>query len=124
MQNVNVKVKNCPNLKMQNVYARAVRIVKAEMQNVYELSLTTRFCEMYYVYEPILGFAPRGEKYLNVGEVKTTFSTRSQKIQTCLYGQKYFLVIIHGVAARQSGKNAIPRICTPGLFAVFGGGIG
>ena len=33
-----------------------------------------------YVYEPILGFAPRGEKYLNVGEVKTTFSTRSQKI--------------------------------------------
>ena len=35
---------------------------------------------MYYVYEPILGFAPRGEKYLNVGEVKTTFSTRSQKI--------------------------------------------
>jgi hypothetical protein len=40
------------------------------------------------------------------------------------YVQKYFLVIIHGVAARQSGKNAIPGIFTPDLLAVFGGGIG
>ena len=55
-----------------------------------------------------------------VEQAKWNKQSEKKKCKSC------FLTIleIYGVAARQSGENAIPGICTPGIFAVFGGVIG